>query len=222
MNDIFKYIVSKTYKPLLLRYLSGTRSYCYRNFVLRIPSAVFHPGFFSSTKLLLKYIERLHLVNKNFLELGAGSGLISMVASKKGAYVTATDINPVAIHYLQVNADHNQASFQILHSDLFENIPARQFDFIAINPPYYKKKPVSAIDHAWYCGERGEYFSKLFQSLAPYIHPDSMVLMVLCSGCDIQMIKSFAFDNGFVLKCVHMKRNMVEMNFIYKIEKLHD
>jgi release factor glutamine methyltransferase len=222
VNDIFKYIVSKTYKPLLLRYLSGTRSYSYKNLVLRIPSEVFHPAFFSSTKLLLKYIERLPLLNKTFLELGAGSGLISMVASKRGAYVTASDINTVALKYLQVNADHNETGFNIIHSDLFENIPEQKFDIIAINPPYYKKKPVTQLDHAWYCGEEGEYFSRLLGSLQGYIHKNSQVLMVLCDGCDINMIKSFAAVNGFNMNCVHMKRNLVEMNFIYKIELVNE
>ena len=121
MNEIFKYIVSKTYKPLLLRYLSSTRSYSYKDIVLKIPVEVFHPAFFSSTRILLKYIERMPLVNKTFLELGAGSGLISMIASQRGAYVTASDINSTAIGYLESNADHNQASFTIIQSDLFEN-----------------------------------------------------------------------------------------------------
>ena len=219
MNEIFKYIVSKTYKPLLLRYLSGTRSYSYKDIVLKIPVEVFHPAFFSSTRILLKYIERIPVINKTFLELGAGSGLISMIVSQRGAYVTASDINATAIQYLQMNADHNQASFKIIHSDLFENIPVQYFDIIAINPPYYKKKPVSQIDHAWFCGENGEYFSKLFQNLNEYMHSNSQVLMVLCDGCDMPMIRSFALENGFQMNCVHMKRNMVEMNFIYQIEK---
>ena len=221
MNEIFKYIVSRTYKPLLLRYLSGTRSYSYKNLVLKIPAEVFHPAFFSSTRILLKYIERIPVINKSFLELGAGSGLISMIASKRGAYVTASDINSTAIDYLYRNADHNEASINIIHSDLFDEIPVQEFDIIAINPPYYKRKPVSQIDHAWFCGENGEYFSRLFQDLPDYINEASLVLMVLCEGCDIPMIRDFAAANGFQMKCVHMKRNMVEMNFIYKIEMIH-
>jgi release factor glutamine methyltransferase len=221
VNEIFKYIVSKTYKPLLLRYLSSTRSYSYKNLVLTIPAEVFHPAFFSSTRILLKYIERMPVVNRSFLELGAGSGLISMVASKRGAYVTSSDINTEAIRYLQINSDHNKTSIHIIQSDLFNDIPRQQFDIIAINPPYYKKNPVSQIDHAWYCGEKGEYFARLFHSLQDYIHTGSQVLMVLCEGCDIPMIREFAAENGFQMKCVHMKRNMVEMNFIYKIEMIH-
>jgi release factor glutamine methyltransferase len=217
VNDIFKHFVSKTYKPLLLKYLSGTRTYAYKNFVLRIPAAVFHPGFFTSTRMLLKYIETIPVVNRSFLELGAGSGLISMVVARRGAVVSSSDINSTAIQYLRMNADHNGVLLNIIQSDLFDDLSPQQFDIIAINPPYYKKQPLSEIDHAWYCGEKGEYFSRLFQKLNQYMHSNSEVLMVLCDGCDIPMIKSFASDNGFQMKCVQMKRNMVEMNFIYKI-----
>jgi hypothetical protein len=33
------------------------------------------------------------------------------------------------------------------------------------------------------------------------------------------MINGFAVQNNFVLTCVHSKQNMLEKNFIYKIEK---
>ena len=218
MSGLFKYIISKTYKPLLVRYLSGTRSYAWKNLVLQVPSQVFHPGFFSSTRMLLKYIERLPLLNRTLLELGAGSGLISLVAAGRGARVTASDINPTAIKYLNLNAVHNERVLEIIYSDMFDHLPVQQYDIIAINPPYYKKRPVTNLDHAWYCGEKGEYFSRLFSGLHLYIHENSQVLMVLCEGCDLAMIRSFASENGFEMNCVHMKRNLVEMNFIYKIE----
>src|SRR5688572_15565896 len=118
MKEILKYIVGRTYKPLLVKYLSGTRSYTYEGIVLEIPPQVFHPGFFSSTKLLLRHISNENLKQKTLLELGAGSGLISMYATKKGARVTASDINPVAIKYLQRNAERNQVQLNIIYSDL--------------------------------------------------------------------------------------------------------
>lgn len=153
------------------------------------------------------------------LELGAGSGLIAIYASKKGAAVTASDINPVAIEYLRKNAHHNNTKIEIIRSDLFANIPPQKFDIIAINPPYYKKQPLSLLDHAWYCGEHGEYFSGLFEQLPAYIHESSIVCMVLCDGCDISMIKEAATKNGFNFKLAQTKQYLLEKNFIYRIEK---
>ncbi len=184
-----------------------------------IAPEVFHPGFFFSTQLLLQYISNLPLEEKIFLELGCGSGLISIVAAKHGAKVVSTDINPVAIEFLQKNSKRNKVDIKIIQSDLFTAIPQQQFDIIAINPPYYKKQPVTPQDYAWFCGENGEYFLDLFNDLDKYIHANTEILMVLYDGCDMEMINGFAERKGFALNCVHSKQNLLEKNFIFKIEK---
>lgn len=219
MKTVIRHIVARTYKPLLVKYLSKTRQYRYKDIRLEIPPEVFHPGFFFSTKLLLQYISKLPLKGKRFLELGCGSGLISIAAAKKGALVTASDINRVAVEYLKKNALQNKVKVDVIESDLFQNIIKQPFHIIAINPPYYKKQPLTPKDHAWFCGENGEYFSALFNSLSEYIHTSTEILMVLTEDCDMEMIKSFAVKNGFVLSCVHTKKNILEKNFIFKVEK---
>jgi len=220
MKGLFKYIVQRTYKPLLVKYLSGTKMYSYKNIRIEVPPEVFHPGFFFSTRLLLKYISRLPLGGKTFLELGAGSGLISVYSALQGAKVTASDINPVSVKALKKNRSLNQTNFRILLSDLFENIPEEPFDIVAINPPYYKKRPVSNLDYAWYCGEEGEYFRVLFKGLQKYIHGTSEVLMVLCDGCDLEMIKGYAASNLLQMNCILSKSNLLEKNFIFRIEQV--
>lgn len=220
MRTVLKHIVAHTYKPLLVKYLSRTRVYRYKDIRLTIPPEVFHPGFFFSTQMLLQYIMKLPLHDKNFLEPGCGSGLISIAVAKKGASVTATEINPVAVAFLKKNSSFNNVEAEIIESDLFKKVPIKQYDIIAINPPYYKKNPVTAKDHAWYCGENGEYFSALFDTIGSYIHQDTEILMALFEGCDMEMINGFAAKNGYHLNCVFTKKNMLEKSFIFKIEKM--
>lgn len=217
MRMVLKHIVGRTYKPLLQKYLSKTRVYRHGDIRLEIPPQVFHPGFFFSTGLLLQYVSRFELNGKKMLELGAGSGLISIHATRKGAELTATDINPIAVEYLEKNCRQNQVKVNIILSDLFTAIPVQPFDIIAINPPYYKKHPLSIPDHAWFCGENGEYFYRLFSQLNDYIKTGSLVAMVLCDGCDIDMVRNAAAENQFVLHCVETKHNLLEKNFIYQI-----
>jgi release factor glutamine methyltransferase len=219
MKTALKHIVAHTYRPLLIKYLSKTRSYRYGDIKLEISPQVFHPGFFFSTKLLLNYIKRFPLQGKHFLEPGCGSGLISIYAAKQGADVTATDINPIAIEFLRKNAEQNNVELKIILSDLFKNISEQKFDIIAINPPFYKKQPVSELEYAWFCGENGEYFSGLFSELNNYIHPGSEVWMILFEGCDLEMIGNMASRNGFEMLCVYTRKNLLERNFIYKIER---
>jgi len=202
LKTILKHIVANTYKPLLVKYLSKTRTYRYKDISLTIPPGVFHPGFFFSTQMLLQYITKLPLHKKKFLELGCGSGLISIAAAKKGATVTATDINSVAVESLKKNSRQNRVEIKVTQSELFHNITKTEFDIIAINPPYYKKQPVTEQDHAWFCGENGEYFSGLFDALADYIYPASEIIMVLFEDCDMEMINGFAANNNFLLNFV--------------------
>jgi release factor glutamine methyltransferase len=219
MRTAIKNIVGFTYKPFLEKYLSKKRIYTYESIKLQIPPEVFHPGFFTSTQLLLQYIKKLNLQGKNFLELGAGNGLISIYVAKQEAEVTASDINPIAIEFLKINSAENKTKINIILSDLFENVPLEAFDIIAINPPYYKKDPHTPLDYAWYCGENGEFFFNLFRQLSEYIHTDSEVYVVLCEGCDFGMIEKAADQSGFKLVCVQIKQSLIEKNFIYKIEK---
>jgi release factor glutamine methyltransferase len=212
-------VVGHTYKPLLEKYLSRKRMYLHNGFTLSIPPEVFHPGFFFSTKMLMQQLDRFVLTEKTFLELGAGSGLISLAAAKRGAKVTATDINIIAIEQLKKNAEENNIHLNVVHSDLFKQIPPTQFDFIFINPPYYKKDPVTELDHAWFCGSKGEYFKSLFENIGMYMHDGSEVLMVLCDGCDLQMIQRMAYENDIVMNCILESKNLVENNFIFKLVK---
>jgi release factor glutamine methyltransferase len=217
MRDLVKYIIGNTYKPWLVRYLSRTRTYVYKGITLEIPPQVFHPGFFFSSKFLLGHLSELQVENKKFLDLGAGSGLLAIKAAGRGALVTATDINEVAVNYLKKNMELNAVQMEIIHSDLFDQIGQQAFDIIAINPPYYKKTPFTDAEHAWYCGEGGEYFQKLFQDLDLYTHNHSEVYMVLCDGCDLDMIRTIAHGHFFNMECVRRKKTILEEHFIFKI-----
>ncbi len=191
--------------------------YSYGKIRLEIAPQVFHPGFFFSTRLLLGYISTLSLQGQRFLELGAGSGLISIHAAKEGAIVTATDINPVATEYLRRNCEKNKVKAEIIQSDLFADIPEKSFDIIAINPPYYRRQPQTMADRAWYCGENGEYFEELFTNLEKYIHRNSIILMVLSEECDINMISAIATRNNFYMQKKLTKKSGWEYLYIFQI-----
>lgn len=219
LSNAIKYITAKTVQPLVRSYLSKERTYRYKGITLQVPPQVFHPAFFFSTKYLLQFISKLNLSHKSFLELGAGSGLIAFTAAAKGAIVTATDINSIATTYLHKNSNQNNVAIAVIECNLFDNIPQQHFDIIAINPPYYKKSPVTQADYAWYCGVNNDYFSKLFSSLGSYVTESSEVYMILNNECDIQGIKSMAETNGYTMPLVESKRKLWEMNYIFKIEQ---
>ncbi|HEX6334155.1 MAG TPA: methyltransferase [Flavisolibacter sp.] len=220
MRTVLKYIINRTYRPLLVKYLAGDRTWSWKGITLSIPSGVFHPAFFFSSKLLMRYLSSMPLEHRRFLELGAGSGLLSVYAARQGATVTATDISPDAIRALHMNRTLNEVSFDIVRSDVFKNIPVRHFDIIVINPPYYRDDPDSYAEHAWYCGKDGKFFTDLFSGLADFTHRQSEVIMILCDGCDINMVREISGRYGFHMNCVSVHSNLMEQNFIYRIEPM--
>src|SRR6476620_4782588 len=85
-------------------YYSKPRDYCYQDICIKIHPNVFPPQLTLSTKILLDFINEMDLENKTVLELGCGSGIISLLAAKKNAFAIASDINQTALGYLEKNA----------------------------------------------------------------------------------------------------------------------
>lgn len=211
----------KVFHPVLKRvakfYLRKPRYYTFNNIKVRVIPGVFHPGLFFSTKVLLGFIKEQNLIRKSVLELGAGSGLISIYCAKKGASVTASDINVAALEELKVNAERNDTSIQIKESDLFDQLNIEDFDFIIINPPYYPNNPNSIEERAWYCGEGFEYFKKLYSQLKSFNADKTEVIMILSEDCEIERIKSIAKQESLIMNIVHQKKVGGEENYIYRI-----
>ncbi len=206
-------------KKLAKVYTRKEREYSYNNISVKVLPGVFHPGLFISTKVLLNFVNTLKFEGESFLELGAGTGIISILAAKKGAAVFASDISGKAIQNIELNAAKNNVQINIFTSDLFKNIPYMQFDYIIINPPYYSRDPGEEEEYAWFCGSNFEYFKSLFNSLSNYIGKDSKVFMILSEVCDIQKIKSIGLENEFVWKIKIKKQFCGEKNYIFEIKK---
>ena len=223
MRSITRKFVKRILHPFLSRlqnwYLSKPRWYKYQGIHIKILPTVFHPGYLLSTKILLNYLLQLDLQNKNLLELGAGSGMISMIAVQNGALVTASDINPLSIKSMQNSLEKNKLNGSLLLSDLFQNIPIQIFDFVLINPPYYPKTPQNFQEMAFFCGANFEYFEKLFQQMGDYMNEHSKVLMILSEDCDIDKITAIASINHFELNVVHKTKTLGELNFIFEIRR---
>lgn len=214
--SIIKKIFSRFLPDLVRYYVSRERWYRGFGLHLRIAVGVFHPGLFFSTHILLRRLLKESLSGTSVLELGAGSGLISLVAAKRGAEVLATDINPIATENLKFNAAQHHLQVSVLLSDLFETVPLRRFDYILINPPYYPKEPQSLAGRAWYCGAHFEYFVRLFAQLPPYL--GGKVWMILSEDCAIEHIKKLAAAHDITFHLLETHQNFWEKNFIFQLK----
>ncbi len=110
---------------------------------LRVISGVFSPEFATDSYLWAKYICRQgYAYGKTVLEIGAGTGVISLYLHRHGgvAQITAADVNEAAVENLLVNRAHfgiDEAQFAVIHSDLFENVaPDSRYDTILWAVPW--------------------------------------------------------------------------------------
>lgn len=212
-------IANRVLPGLTKRYLSRPRRYRHEGIEVVVQPGVFHPGLYFSTKLLVKFLKAQDLQGKSFLELGAGSGLISIFAAKNGANVTATDINPAAVANIQANAAKNDVEFPVLKSDLFAQIPAQEFDWIVVNPPYYPGTPQNDAEYAWYAGPDHEYFDGLFGGPAGFMGPGTKFLMILSEDCAIDRIREIGELHGKEMELIEMTKVMGEQNFLFWIRE---
>jgi release factor glutamine methyltransferase len=213
-------IYNYLFKPILKVYLRFDVNAKIDGFRLKILSGVFHPLLFFSTKFLYSFLKKQPLKNLQFLEIGSGSGLLSLLAYREGAIVTAIDIDPKAIENTLLNFSRNfQApiSASILQSNLFEELPLQLFDIIVINPPYFFKKINTNKQLAWNTGENGEYFERLFANISKYMHGSTMVFMVLADNCDIDRITLIASHYKIYFNLVEEEKIKWEKNYIYKL-----
>lgn len=79
----------------------------------------------------------------NFLDVGAGTGLLSlMVAQKNNAAIEAIEIDPAAALQAQENAAASpwKETISIINQDVLQWKTARQYDCIFSNPPFYENE----------------------------------------------------------------------------------
>jgi release factor glutamine methyltransferase len=212
-------IISVATTAMARKYIRKDRWYRYKDLRLKVYKDVFHPGLFRSTKVFAEWTGEQDIKDKKILEIGSGSGLISLVAAQQGAIVTAIDINPKAVENTRLNAGINELYISVYYSDLFSKVPAVDYDLILINPPYYPMEPQNDYEKAWYCGEGFAYFNQLFCQLAERGSGDKCY-MILSDTCDLQAIQNIAVQNR--LRLTEIKKQIIsgETLVIYKTATL--
>lgn len=103
---------------------------------------VYRPG--EDTLLLAQAVWQYARRGARFLEIGCGSGAVSLVAARSGMKTHATDVNPLAVQFASRNASGNGLSVDVRQGDLFAD-HVGPFDVVAFNPPYLPTKPEERI-----------------------------------------------------------------------------
>ena len=145
---------------------------------------------------------------QSVLEIGTGSGIVAMYASRLTDRITVTDINFDACLLAEKNFnDNNIENIEILFGNLFEPVKNRKFDVILFNTPYLPTEEDDVIDdtinYAFDGGLNGRKVIDLFLD---------EVKNHLNDGGIVQMIQSSLSGNQETLD------RLDEMDFIAEIK----
>lgn len=150
------------------------------------------------------------------LDMGTGSGIGAIFAARRGAQVTAVDINPEAVRCARLNALLNQLEdrITIYQGDLFAPVAGQQFDLVLFNPPFYRGRPRDLLDHAW----RGvDVFERFSQGLSQVLRPDGRAWLVLSSDGDGDQLLAALRAQGYTIVVVAQKNLVNEVLTMYDV-----
>ena len=127
-------------------------------------------------------IESLDMIpREKVLEVGCGSGVVSIHCAKNGCYVTAVDVNPRAVELARRNSVANGTDIRVLESDVYGNVDG-VFDTIVFNLPYLPVDEEGLLAKAWSGGPDGlGPLPRLLEGAPDHLIPGGRVVVVVSS-----------------------------------------
>jgi predicted RNA methylase len=175
------------------------------------PEMVLWPN--PTSKFLARFAIRRH--SRATLDLGTGSGILSLGAAKFSDVVVATDLNTRALSFAAFNAHLNGIeNVEVLAGDCFAPVVNRRFDLILSNPPFF----ITPQQDYLFCDNSMELDGlcrRLVKEAPEYLNEDGYMQM-LCewaqvsgqpweerlaewladTGCDAWVMKGLTQDPG--------------------------
>jgi release factor glutamine methyltransferase len=129
--------------------------------------------------LILEALAELDLRGLRVLDIGTGSGILAAYCAKRGAHVTASDIDTEAIKALQLTSGRMRLSINLVTCDLFSKIRER-FDVVVFNPPYLPSSTTS--DRTIDGGKHGtEVINRFLDELTEHLVESGRGMLVVSS-----------------------------------------
>ncbi len=170
-------------------------------------------GIYNPSDDTFMIIENVKCTGKS-IEIGCGTGLVSLYFKRNGCNIECTDINMKAVECTLKNGEANGLKINAYRSDLFENVEGI-YDTIIFNPPYL---PAENEDPAWDGGKTGLEVSERFIVQAyPFLNKGGHIYMILS---DLTDVNGFISRHGeYVFREIARNTFDFEAIILYSIEK---
>lgn len=157
----------------------------------------------------INYSKKMFDGKLDILDLGTGSGAISIALGKKlDSNVTGVDISDNALEVAKNNAIQNEININFIKSDMLENVTGK-YDIVISNPPYIdtEEKIMDSVKKyephlALYAEDNGLYFYKnILSNIKPYLKEKFIIAFEIgwWQGKLIETIAKEYFEDSKVL-----------------------
>jgi release factor glutamine methyltransferase len=179
---------------------------------------VFSPSLYVSSKIFAKHILSMEdLKDKEILDMGTGSGIVSLAASSKGAKCIAVDINPEAVKCADENFHLNQMNAVAIESDLFEKLDeSKKFEIIFFNPPYYNYEPRNDFERGFGGGKDYSVIRDFVKQSKEYLKANGYLCLIISNDMNIETMFSILPENGFNYNILQRTHKFFETFYIIK------
>ena len=176
-------VVKKINKNYPVQYLIGNVNFYGYN--INVNKNVLIPRFETETLVekTIEYIKRLKLENGSLIDLGTGSGCISIVLKKEleTLNITGLDISNKALKLARKNAKNNKADINFIKENIFKFKPVNKYDILISNPPYIteddeispniKYEPKKAI----FTNDGLKYYRHIMSTCSNYLNKKNLI-----------------------------------------------
>lgn len=176
-------VVKKLNKNYPVQYLIGNVNFYGYN--INVNKNVLIPRFETETLVekTIEYIKKLKLENGSLIDLGTGSGCISIVLKKEleTLNITGLDISNKALKLARKNAKNNKADINFIKENIFKFKPVNKYDILISNPPYIteddeispniKYEPKKAI----FTNDGLKYYRHIMSTCSNYLNKKNLV-----------------------------------------------
>lgn len=193
-----------------INYLIGKKNFYGRDFYLE--EGVLIPRF--ETEILIENILNLDVDFKNVLDIGCGSGIISITLALEmpKSNVLGVDISKLALDVSNRNKEILKTrNCEFKESNLYSSVKGVKFDLIVSNPPYINKEDMKLLDErvkkepelALYGGEDGlEFYRAIIEKSHEHLNENGYIAFEI------------GYDQGESLKELLSNNDYTDINLI--------
>jgi len=205
------------YRFIIKHKIQRTVSEKIGKFKFIVRPSVFNPKDYLSSEIFADFVSSLELKDKYILDMGTGSGIISVFAASKGAKCFAADINPASVESSIENAKNNGLADKIIviESNLFDAISTdKKFDLIFFGPPFYKGEPVNNFERAFKGGNNLEVINDFLVQAKNYLKNDGKIYFIVSTDVDLDLFWNMLQQNWYKYETIKTVKKFFETFYI--------